>query len=825
MARDFTSGNLSGGDVTFLDVVDGWSWHGWVYLDALGADQIIWEKADSAFGGLVLFCDVSGPNATNTYELYQNNTNRIASSVSNTAIAGQWQSIGIRFKTGAGNCELFVDGVSIGTDTFAVNPNNGESLLFGMHSNSGDRRYLNGKESFFTFWSAYLGTADFVDLAAGKTPTAVHAKSILRHWDITGDSSPEPESIVGTDTLAVTSAVQSADPSLTLPVLTTPLEADITETTATISAVSDSDGGTLHAYVSTSATAPSVTDLKAGTGAVFKTSDTTNPPRQYPFVKEMAADVGAVQAAAFDGAFFFTSAGVAGDNKLIYTYNSDFSSLLKTYDTAILISNAHTQCNGMFIVGTKIYVTANNFPTTPSLGWVFVFDINQTTGELTSNTTHSLSNGGHAEAPAYHNGSWWICGHDYHGLDEYDASFGFVARHNFPIGTDPGTARWQGLLWDDNDYVTVNVHNENANAPRLDVYEWSGTAFSTIEIGLPPPTPQCTQGMVRYGADVYWAERVSLSRGDVIKSSILVSAQSGANEFNVTGLATSTTTYYTYFLLDVGTGNSIDSVILESGIWSSAGSTARLPIDLELALDPGLYIPGRKPIVPVEIDWEHPLTHDLSRSAVNDGDLVSGSRATTYGAFEESAALGDLGTKNLQYSLGTTRKTHAWDGYLGASQLSITIVFNQLITKAWAGIIGAKGGSNSYSTSIAAGAGNNRLYFFAANGANSHMYTANNTIVNNEKTTVTMVFDGTQAIASDRIKAYVNGKSVALTVGGSPGSTLHSDATNPWTTFSYESYSSAAMYLYVEHCHLAALSESEVIRLHDDPYQFLRVIG
>lgn len=53
------------------------------------------------------------------------------------------------------------------------------------------------------------------------------------------------------------------------PVLTTPTLTATGETTATGTVVTDTATGTLYAYVSTSATAPSATDLKAGTGAVW----------------------------------------------------------------------------------------------------------------------------------------------------------------------------------------------------------------------------------------------------------------------------------------------------------------------------------------------------------------------------------------------------------------------------------------------------------------------------------------------------------------------------------------------------------------------------
>jgi len=43
--------------------------------------------------------------------------------------------------------------------------------------------------------------------------------------------------------------------------------------------------------------------------------------------------------------------------------------------------------------------------------------------------------------------------------------------------------------------------------------------------------------------------------------------------------------------------------------------------------EPALLIPGRKPVGPVEIDWEHPLTRGLAHCIISDSDLVAGARA------------------------------------------------------------------------------------------------------------------------------------------------------------------------------------------------------
>ncbi len=58
----------------------------------------------------------------------------------------------------------------------------------------------------------------------------------------------------------------------TAPVLSSPTGTATGTTTATVGATTDEGNGTLYAFVSTSATPPSATDLKAGTGAVWADS-------------------------------------------------------------------------------------------------------------------------------------------------------------------------------------------------------------------------------------------------------------------------------------------------------------------------------------------------------------------------------------------------------------------------------------------------------------------------------------------------------------------------------------------------------------------------
>ena len=80
----------------------------------------------------------------------------------------------------------------------------------------------------------------------------------------------DPSTLIdlGVYTYPAVTGVSLKDEVGTEPQLSLPTEASITETTATVGCTTDTAAGTLYAYVSTSATPPSVADLKDGTGSV-----------------------------------------------------------------------------------------------------------------------------------------------------------------------------------------------------------------------------------------------------------------------------------------------------------------------------------------------------------------------------------------------------------------------------------------------------------------------------------------------------------------------------------------------------------------------------
>lgn len=588
MALDFngTSAYADGGDLTFLDGQEPWSFSVWVNLDVDNADQIIWEKCQASFAdGITVFFDDDRGGTTNTFEMFHTSVERLNSSPANQSTTGTWQHIcgHVDWNEGSG-AQMWVDGTSVGTTTFNSEVTDTNPFQLGRHNDAASRRWLNGQLCYLTFWDSDLTAAEVAALSAGDPVEEAKPDGIIRHWDLADNTSPTPEAINGTDTLTLTDTSAATSKALNVAALTTALEEDITDTTASLSCVSDAAGGEMYCYVSTSASAPSVADLIAGTGAVAHSSATLAPSK-FTFTSEVATDVDSTQAVAFDGTYYYTTSGnTSTSNKEIHVYNSSWVEVVSSpFDTSTINGDAHAQCNGIYVDEDtgNIYVTLMNFPTTPELSWIATFTVDGA-GALTNTAVDSLSEGGHVEAGALHNGEWWFCFHDVHEIHKYNTSFVHQKTYALPVGTDPGTSRWQSIVWFDGDYIAVNVHGNNTNAPRTDVYEYisSSDSFVTHQTDVLSEMTTHEQGFTKRGSILYWAERVSLTVGDVATGAYEQNPTAAKNKFAITGLSAGTT-YYTYFLQDhavkgTGTSETIDSNILESGSWTTTGSSGGL---------------------------------------------------------------------------------------------------------------------------------------------------------------------------------------------------------------------------------------------------------
>jgi len=526
MPRDFngSTSQLDGGDITALNSLGETSFHIWSWVNYDKTvdpydDMVIWAK-EAGFDGLSAWVDKMQGVVPRVYNMYNSSSEKIEPASENL-IVGEWVSLGGYVDwSGTNPSELFVNGVSVGTDTFTTNNMGGNDLLLGRWSSTG--RKLPGKLAHFSFWDEEVTAANFVSLAAGGDPATVHASGLLLHWNIAGDTAPEPEEITGTDTLAVTSAAQSVVPTIKQ------IDAVIAgDNQVDLTAAVGVKKGVLHYYISTSATPPSKADLKSGSGATaFGTLDkptgalTGLDALGYSFTGGSfiaATNVGATQAVSTDDTWFFTTSPSAVPSSSFYiaTYNSSWV-FQQNFDTATLGVSGMSQVNGMYVSGSSLFVTGNG-GSSPNQGFLLEFSINAPDGVLSAVAQTTLSEEYWAESLTFYDGDWWVCSHQYHGLHRYNTSYVHQANYPFPAWTDPGASRWQGVIVK-NDIFYVNVHESNAGGPRWDGYKLVDGVFQAVIIDQSPPTNdvgtvRLTQGffLESDGVSVLWAARYSAS--------------------------------------------------------------------------------------------------------------------------------------------------------------------------------------------------------------------------------------------------------------------------------------------------------------------------
>lgn len=90
-----------------------------------------------------------------------------------------------------------------------------------------------------------------------------------------------------------------------------------------------------------------------------------------------------------------------------------------------------------------------------------------------------------------------------------------------------------------------------------------------------------------------------------------------------------------------------------------AEETSKYPIEWALVREPNLWIPGKKPIGPVEIDWGHPLTEGLKAYFIlterQPIDLVTGNMGTLDNNAKYAPAVNGMGLKTANVSTDRVR--------------------------------------------------------------------------------------------------------------------------------------------------------------------------
>lgn len=238
---------------------------GWVKPTSASVSQMVFGVADfGADDELMLFADGA---STGKMRAFARRAGGSAAADSAASIVTTWQPVMVVFLN-ASNRTVYYAGGAAGNNTTAMANVLSTHDRFVIGSRGKDNTlYFAGDVAEVAVWSAELGATEWADLAAGDFPETIAPGSLVEHWALENSSD-----LVGSvsRTLTANNVTSAADHPIvrasdtTAPTLSSPTGTATGATTATGTVSTDEGNGTLYAVVTTSATAPSEANVKAG---------------------------------------------------------------------------------------------------------------------------------------------------------------------------------------------------------------------------------------------------------------------------------------------------------------------------------------------------------------------------------------------------------------------------------------------------------------------------------------------------------------------------------------------------------------------------------
>lgn len=202
--------------------------------------------------------------------------------------------------------------------------------------------------------------------------------------------------------------------------------------------------------------------------------------------------------------------GVATDGTYFYTTSSH---VLRKYNMIgeLLDSNSNTHTDGTDVEQTNhihmyngnLYLGANNYSTTPKLGYIKVFDADT----LDYVEEHQVLTYW-TEGCAFYDNAWWVVYSDYKYVSKYNTDWEWQADYavDYPTTGDAGIIGYQGITWMGDD-IFCSIHEDTVPSPCVDRYHWTGSGFEKRERITPPA--DATQGICYLVSDnrFYLAQR------------------------------------------------------------------------------------------------------------------------------------------------------------------------------------------------------------------------------------------------------------------------------------------------------------------------------
>ena len=218
-------------------------------------------------------------------------------------------------------------------------------------------------------------------------------------------------------------------------------------------------------------------------------------------------NVGSSQGVCKAGSWFYTT-GNDSDQREIRVWNSSWVEQTGLKVSTELDESGLAQCNGMFYdsVAEKLYVGANNFNTTPELGWILEYDVNLSTGALSFVASHSVGAIWAEGCCIGPDGKFWVHHHQDATIHRYTTGWTLDKVLTPPLKPEKSAvAFYQGARFIDG-VLYCNTHGNSGGG--LDAYVWdqANDRLLWALLTLPVPT-DCTQGIDLDGSDLWMAER------------------------------------------------------------------------------------------------------------------------------------------------------------------------------------------------------------------------------------------------------------------------------------------------------------------------------
>jgi len=204
----------------------------------------------------------------------------------------------------------------------------------------------------------------------------------------------------------------------------------------------------------------------------LREDDGGGEPLSFTFLDRIT-DTGASQGVYSDGEFLYTTGRdtTLGTHNWIRKFKKD-GTLVSSNSGAMTSGTPMNQVNSLDVVGDELYVSSNNYSTTPKLSYVKVFDKRDLSYIREYRIRDAIS-----EAATWHDGYFWCLYSDLMIVDKYDIDFNLIDTYTLDY-TITGTHMYQGIVWFD-DYILTPIHA--GSVPQtIDVYKWNGTGFDMV---------------------------------------------------------------------------------------------------------------------------------------------------------------------------------------------------------------------------------------------------------------------------------------------------------------------------------------------------------